>query len=214
MIKNHRLRFAARFASAALLTLFASTDFAAEVVGVKLSNTLQVGQTTLELNGAALRKVVFFKIYVVALYLPQPTKNADEAIYRDQPKALVFQFLRDVNGNMVREGIRDAFMKNAGDKVSQHQADVDRFLNALPNFHAGDRISFIYEPANGTSVIFPDSRITFAGSGITEIFLLTYLGPKPPTAEVKNSLLGIYRHTDAAEWDLTTDAAAAEKGRL
>ena len=49
---------------------------ALEVAGVKLADKVQVGNETLQLNGAGLRTKWFFKVYVSALYLPQKQTSA------------------------------------------------------------------------------------------------------------------------------------------
>ena len=49
---------------------------AAEVEGVKVEDKTRVGSSDLVLNGAGLRKRLFFQVYVIGLYVPQKTSNA------------------------------------------------------------------------------------------------------------------------------------------
>jgi hypothetical protein len=53
---------------------------ARELAGVKLPDSVTIADThsTLTLNGAGIRKKLFIKIYVEALYLAQPTKSAEQ----------------------------------------------------------------------------------------------------------------------------------------
>jgi hypothetical protein len=54
---------------------------ALEVSGVSVPATASVADKELTLNGAGVHKEkAFFKVYVIALYLEQPTSDASEAI--------------------------------------------------------------------------------------------------------------------------------------
>ena len=56
---------------------------ALELAGVKLPDSAQVGNTSLQLNGAGIRTKLIFKVYVGALYLPQKQTSADAIIADD-----------------------------------------------------------------------------------------------------------------------------------
>ena len=64
------------------LLLLAGFAVAAEVEGVKLADTVRLGDAgpELVLNGAGVRTRVFFKVYVGALYLQRKTAAAQAAI--------------------------------------------------------------------------------------------------------------------------------------
>jgi len=61
------------------LLLFSGISSAAKVGGVSLPQTLTAGEQTLTLNGAGIRKKLFLKLYVGALYL-QEKNNSGAAI--------------------------------------------------------------------------------------------------------------------------------------
>ena len=46
------------------------------VESIRYEDSAVVGQTTLQLNGAGLRKKVFFKVYAAGLYVPQKAQTA------------------------------------------------------------------------------------------------------------------------------------------
>ena len=83
----------------AVLTFFAGAACAAEVAGVKLDDKTRVGSSDLVLNGAGLRKRVFFQVYAIGLYLPQKSSSAGAAIDQPGAKRVAIHMLRDVGAD-------------------------------------------------------------------------------------------------------------------
>jgi len=57
--------------AAAIAALFFNLAAAVEVAGVKFDDKTRVGPGELVVNGAGLRKKAVFKVYAMALYLPE-----------------------------------------------------------------------------------------------------------------------------------------------
>ncbi len=75
---------------AALLSLPVVAS-AARVAGVELQEQATVGNRGLSLNGAGLRRKVFFNVYVVGLYLTEKRQSAAEVLAihgTNQPKTV------------------------------------------------------------------------------------------------------------------------------
>ena len=64
--------------AAALLLLATFVASAAEIAGVRIDDKTRVANAELALNGAGLRKRVFFQVYAIGLYLPQKSSSAAE----------------------------------------------------------------------------------------------------------------------------------------
>ncbi|HYG70131.1 MAG TPA: chalcone isomerase family protein, partial [Anaeromyxobacteraceae bacterium] len=111
-------------AAAAALLVLAVPALAAEVAGVKVPDTMEVGGQTLKLNGAGLRKKFVVKVYTGALYLPQKTTDAKQAITANQPKAVRMTFLRNLEKDQVLGAFREGFEKNS-------RADLKEILPGL-----------------------------------------------------------------------------------
>ena len=93
-----------RQAAAALAALLAASPLqtlARDVSGVKLADTVTVDGKPLQLNGAGMRKKLFIKVYVGALYLPARSSDAAAIVAADEPKYVRMVFVRDVD-----EGLR------------------------------------------------------------------------------------------------------------
>ena len=176
-------------ALALLMTTFAG--HAAELAGVQMVDSYTVGNEHLALNGMAVRDKFFIKVYVGGLYLPKQANNAEDIIRADTPKALLMQFVRDVKRDKLVEAYREGFSNNAADMAARQKTNVERFLAFIPDVKEGDRIGFAYEPGKGSHFTFNGTeKLTIDGKEFADLFLLAYIGPHPPTADVKRGLLG------------------------
>jgi len=64
---------------AALLVSMSVAPSAGEVAGIKLDKRTKLGASELVLNGAGLRKRLFFKVYVAGLYLNAKRKSPSQS---------------------------------------------------------------------------------------------------------------------------------------
>jgi hypothetical protein len=71
------------------------------------------------------------------------------------------------------------------------KADIDRLLGALEPVKAGDQMVFTYVPGTGTTfALNGKEKLTVPGPGYHAVLFSVWLGPKPPTADLKKGLLG------------------------
>ncbi len=176
----------AAFALAPLFNLHA-----ADLAGVTMPDSAQVGNTTLVLNGLGLRTKIVVKVYVAGLYLPRKSSDADGIIKADAPKRLVMQFVRGVSKKQVADGFTDSFNDNAPDAKKTVGVDIEHFLAALEPLKDGDQMIFTYIPDTGTTfAINGKEKLTIPGLGFSQALFSVWLGPKPPTGGLKKGLLG------------------------
>ena len=171
-------------------SLFNNGAMAAELGDAKLPDTLKVGANTLKLNGMGLREKAVFKVYVGGLYLESPSKDAAAILAADQAKAITLYFLRDLSKEQLTEAFQESFDENASDKAGQ-QAVFDKMLNLINDMKEGETMTFTYEPGKGTSLIIANKELgVFAGKGFADAVFSIWLGPKPPTKDLKKGMLG------------------------
>ena len=78
------------------------------MAGVSLPEVVSVAGKELRLNGmGVLKRAIFFKVYVVGLYLEKPTTDARVAIATDEAKRIVISMRRDVSREKVCPGGRN-----------------------------------------------------------------------------------------------------------
>jgi hypothetical protein len=164
---------------------------AAALEGVSMPATMNVADKELTLNGMGVRKEkAFFKIYVVALYLEQPTSDARVAITSDQEKRIVLSMLRDVSRDQFVEAVETAILRNSSGVMPILRERLDLLQKALPPLEKGNVLTFTYLPGFGTVLRGPGQETTIPGKDFADALLSAWLGPKPVSGDLKRHLLG------------------------
>ncbi len=163
---------------------------AGELAGVTLPDTLKAGEKTLKLNGLGLRKKAVFEVYVGGLYLESPSKDAAAILTADRAKAIRMHFLRDLTKAQLVEAFQEGFEANVKDRAPQ-KAAFDRMLALVPDVKIGSTLTFTYLPGKGTTLSAGSNELgVFEGKGFADAVFAIWLGPKPPTEDLKKGLLG------------------------
>lgn len=167
-----------------------STALAGELAGAKLPDTLKAGDKTLRLNGLGLRQKAIIKVYVGGLYLESPSKDVAAILASDQSKAITLFFLRDLTKAQLVEAFQESFEENAADKAGQ-KAAFDKMLALIPDVKEGQTLTFTYLPGKGTTLQAGNKELgSFEGKGFADAVFSIWLGPKPPSEDLKQGLLG------------------------
>ncbi len=169
---------------------------AAELEGVRMDEIARVGAQELQLNGMALRKRAFFKVYVAGLYLPQKTRSAEDALRVPGAKRMTLAMLRDVGADTFAASLLDGLKENASEaELAQLKPQVDELMatmRAVGEAKEGMVIHLEYTPNPGTRVVVngaPQGR-PIEGEGFFQALLRIWLGERPVSADMKKALLG------------------------
>jgi hypothetical protein len=174
---------------ALLLSLAVPAD-AASLAGVSLPDTATVGGQSLVLNGLGLREKFYFDIYVGGLYLPAKTTSASEAIDQDVAKRLVMHFVyKEVTAAQLVEAYEEGTSKNpAATAQAENLTKLHGWMDAV---HPGDEVVFDYVPGTGTTVtVKGTAKGTIPGADFMKVLWSVYLGPNPPTSNLKSGMMG------------------------
>ncbi len=173
----------------ACLILLPMPGEAATLAGVSLPDTITVGPQTLVLNGLGLRTKLFVKVYVGGLYVERKSADPAAIIRADATKRVVMEFLYgQVSRDQMVEAFTDGFRDNA---PSVLQSQRDQFLNALETMKKGEHLVVTYVPGTGTTLsLRGKDKLTIAGLPFAQALFAVWLGPKPPTADLKAGMLG------------------------
>lgn len=172
---------------------FASSASAAELAGVTLPDTAEVGGQELVLNGMGLREKAWIDVYVGALYLPQTTDQAEAAINVDGPTRLVMHFVRDVPADKIVDAWIDGFANNNEESVNEAIAErLEKFNGFFSEDIVEDEAVVLdYVPGQGTTVsIGGEEKGTVEGEDFARALRAVWLGPKPPSEDLRAGLLG------------------------
>lgn len=156
-------------------------------------STWQVGQETLVLNGAGRRVFSFLKvqIYSAALYLPSRESDSAAILASDSTKVMAVRMLRGGGVKPIRDGWEESFKANCIAPCLYPAAEVQRFLDAVPAAVEGADKIFVFHRGGRVEISHRGRPwMEFRNPEFSRLLLATWLGPSPPTPELKVALLG------------------------
>ena len=185
------MTLAAGLATPALAVRYEGQDFA---------DTLQVGGSTLALNGTGKRQVAIYSLYLAALYLPQKASTPDAIYAQDGPKRLEMRIVIP----LVKDVAAQEFVKAINKGVNRYSTDAEKAAvdESLKQFNAaigevgrvkkGDRLVIDYLPAQGT-VLTVNGKVygkPIEGQDFYAAFLKVFIGDRNSDANLRTGLLG------------------------
>lgn len=180
---------------AALIFLAATAASAAEVAGVKIEDKTRVGTADLALNGAGLRKRVFFQVYVIGLYLPQRGTTPAAILEQPGPKRVAIHMLRDVGADDFTAALADGIRANHSEAETKalepRIQELGAIMAELKEARKGMAIALDW---SGTGTVLsvqgkPMGR-PIAGEDFYRALLRIWIGDKPVQDDLKKALLG------------------------
>lgn len=167
---------------------------AAEVAGVRVADSIKVGNSELVLNGAGLRSKLFIKVYVGALYVGQ--KAATPAAIYDSatPRRMVLRLLRDLDADSMHSALDEGLRNNHSPaELSDMQAQADQLagiMKAIGKVREGDTVSIDFSAEGVVVSQNGEVRGKVAGANFAKALLKVWLGDKPADTSLKKALLG------------------------
>lgn len=176
--------------------LLSAPALALEVGGVKLEDRIKLGTADLSLNGAGVRTRVFFKVYVVGLYLPEKKTAADAVLGLKGAKRIHIVTLRDLTAQQFADALVEQITKNHSEAdLAALKPAVDEFkamllaLNAAPNGTVID-IDFASDAGTRLTVNGQPKGKPIPGEDFYRALLRVWLGDHPAQGDLKEALLG------------------------
>jgi len=164
---------------------------------VQLEKRVQVDGRELQLNGAAVRTRVIFKVYVAGLYLPSRAATAQAVIEGDGPKRIVLVMLRDASAQQFVESIeRGMRANNSVEQIAAVRPQTEALMamiRAVGQAKTGMRVVLDYSASLGGTTLYVDGIAqgpAMAGKAFNQVLLRIWLGDDPVQADLKEALLG------------------------
>lgn len=179
-------------ASIVLVLALACPAMAGELAGVSMPDQVRVGDRELVLNGLALRKVVFFKVYVGGLYLPRPITDGAEVLANDGERRVVMHFLRSVGADDLSKAWLEGLEANTPEAPAEVRAQFETLCGWMSDVEEGDEMVVTYVPGEGTSVTMRGlPRGVLPGKAFADALFACWIGPEPgPGESFRKSMLG------------------------
>lgn len=161
-----------------------------------LDLNLLLANRELKLNGAGVRYKVIFKVYTIALYLPEKKTQLADILALPGPRRLEIVMLRDITSDELGQ----AFMQ--GLNRSSDQADRTRLLSQtmqfgamfemVPGLKKGDILTVDWLPEEGTLCKLNGKQV---GDKVPELafynaLLKIWIGAHPADTQLRAHLLG------------------------
>ena len=122
------------------------------MAGVKLPETIQLQGQDLLLEHMALKKLLFFDVYVWGLYLGESPKSLQEAIASQKPKQLQLHFRRDLKRDQLAEAFRKFLTKSPSLKSVEMRKHSEQLVRSLRAVRKGDSLVITYIPEKGLQI--------------------------------------------------------------
>lgn len=179
-----------------ILMAFASLASAVEVAGVKLDDTVRVGDQELKLNGAGIRYKVVFKVYVAGLYLTEKKSNLADVLAVPGAKRITLVMLRDIESESLGQAFMDGLRKNNDlaerTKIINQELIFGRLFASIPELKKGDVLTTDWIPGSGTICHLNGKKVSEFIPDVLfyNALLKIWLGRSPPDVKLKAALFG------------------------
>ena len=167
-----------------------------EVSGVKFSNSLQVGGSRLQLNGAGTRYKLMFKVYAAGLYLGEKATTTEAVLSSRGPRRLQIVMLREIDANelgkLFTKGMEQNAPREEFSKSINGILQMSEIFSSRKRLLAGDSFAVDWLPGTGTVISVNGKAV---GEPIREpefysALMKIWLGGSPADALLKDALLG------------------------
>lgn len=181
---------------AVIILVSATMAFALEIAGVTFEERVHLGPSEVIVNGVGMRKMAIFKVYAMALYLPEKQHEAGTTLALKGAKRVAISLLRDVTAQQFVDGLREGIADNHTDsELSALRDRIDqlaRNMLALGEAKTGTLIDLDWLPESGTRLVVNGQVIgqDIAGEDFYKAILKIWLGHKPVQGDLKQALLG------------------------
>ena len=169
---------------------------AAEVAGVKFSDSVKVAGKDLQLNGLGVRTKFIIKVYAAGLYLQDKRATTlDEVMKAEGPRRMQLVMLRDVSSEAFGESFMTGLNNNLDTKEkSKIVTQISKFgemFATLDSLKKGDTLDIDWIPGTGTVVLVNGKRNGEATPDLVfyNSVLKIWLGDKPADESLKTKLL-------------------------
>lgn len=173
-----------------LTTAVTAPALARRCESVNAPDTVDVGGTTLQLNGLGIREATMLQVnvYVAALYVEQTSRDANAILGSDTKKRIVLHFVREVERAKIEEAFREGFQHNA---PGTPRAKIDRLIGWVTDMREGQTMTFTYIPGTGTEFrVNNQVKGTIDGADFGRAVFSLFIGPRPPNPGLRSGLLG------------------------
>ena len=169
---------------------------AVEVAGIKFDDQTSLGNASLIANGAGVRKKAFFKVYAMALYLPEKQADAEAVLSAKGARRIAITLLRDLTAKQFADALHEGVAENHSEsEMAALKERLDQFSEAMLGIgeaKSGSQVLIDFQP-EGTTRLTVNNEVRgsdLAGEDFFNALLKIWIGNKPVQDDLKQALLG------------------------
>ncbi len=163
------------------------------ISGINIKNNMQIQKEKLYLNGAGMRSILFFDLYIGALYLKNKLDNARDIILLKKPMDIRMYITSSlVSSSKLKSGFKEAFAKSKESGFKTQKSKINRFLNSFnTKIQKKDIFDFLYLPKTGVTIYKNATLLqTIKGYNFKKALFGIWLGKHPAQKSLKEKMLG------------------------
>ncbi|MGB0893852.1 MAG: chalcone isomerase family protein [Parashewanella sp.] len=174
------------------LLLIAPTISAKTISDVNVSETINISNQKLILNGAGVRSKFFFDLYVGSLYLPKSTTDANTAIDSDVAAIRLNITSGMITPEKMQEAVAEGFEHATHKNIAPIQTQIDEFIDLFGSgIKEGDQFTFVSHKNVGITAYKNGKQLAnIKGEGFRKALFQIWLGDKPAQKSLKKKMLG------------------------
>ena len=178
----------------ALLLVMACSDCFAETVHkVSIEETANCSDQELVLNGVGIRKKLFIKLYVAALYVRNKSSQAEQLLGMSQALCMRLHITSGkITSDKMINATREGFVKSTGGNTTPIADEIETFLAWLKQpIKKGDVFEFSFVPEAQTQVYKNNQLLgEISNKEFSAALFGIWLGASPVQDNLKTKLLG------------------------
>ncbi len=190
---------------AAVFALAASASLPAQAVryeGQDFADTVQLGGSTLQLNGVGAKVFVMrYSAYLAALYLPHKAGTPEAVYAQTGPKRLelriVIPLVKDVSTQEFVKAINKGVSRNSTEAekaaLDERVKQFNATISEVGRVKKGDLLVIDYLPAQGGTVLTVNGKVwgkPIEGQDFYTAFLKVFIGEHNSDGKLRAGLLG------------------------
>jgi len=182
------------FALALVFTQSLSAHADVELKGIDVPDEMTFAGHHLILNGAGVRSRFFVDAYIAALYLPEPSDDAESILASGSPLDIRVYIISDlVTPERFAESAMDGFVRSTHGDLGPIRKEVDAMIRTFRNaLEKGDVFDLVYNPDTGTEIYRNDElQETVPGLEFRSAMVGIWISDDPVQSSLRDDMLGL-----------------------
>lgn len=178
-----------------LTALMSVSAMAVNIAGIDIKENFIAADKKMILNGAGIRKKLFFKLYVGSLYLPEKTMDAVAVVKGKENMTIELNITsRLITSGKLKQALEEGFSTVETEKMELIKDKLEIFTRIFQDgeVERGDVFTFNYIDEKIETYKNGEHLLTTEGQDFKEALFGIWLGDRAIDKNLKTEMLGIY----------------------